>query len=159
LVSGAVDRVLAELGGWPKYFRAQERAHGAAILGQMVRDRMIDEAVFGIVVRYAVHRAKYDELSARILKETRREAAEDMTESGHFLSAAEQARAYHFNKLAVLEQQLLATPYQRAKQGMRQQTSFMDQLTQPATAAGAPAEVVTPFRPLTRPGRDGAQNG
>lgn len=150
-----VEHVLKQLGGWPRYFRKEERRHGLALLGQMLRDRMIDEGVFGIVCRYAVHRAKYDELSAQILSETLGgdETAAAAPETGHFLSGAEQARAYHFNRLAILEQQLLATPYQRAKQGMRQQTSFMDQLVAPTAAKTETAEVVTPFRPLTRPGR------
>lgn len=164
----SLDRLAEMLGGWPAYFGDAERKHGLSLLGQLRRDRVLDEAVFGQVVRYAVFRARFDRLSAEImtaeLAETERlSAAGDSgsgadakglgSDGGSFLSGKEQERAYCHNKLAGLERELLATPYQRAKQLGTAQTSFMDALVAAPKDEGGEG-TVTPFRPMTRKGRD-----
>lgn len=152
----SLDRLAEMLGGWPDYFDDAARRHGLSLLGQLRRDRVLDEAVFGQVVRYAVFRARFDQLSADI-----NEAAwasvnlgsKDEKAGESFLSGKEQERAYCHNKLAGLERELLATPYQRAKQLGSAQTSFMDELVKAPKDEGGEG-TVTPFRPMTRKGRD-----
>lgn len=141
-----MEQLVALLGGWPPHFDEVERAHGESLLRYLARDRLVDEPVFGMVVRYAVHRAAFDRLSVLIVDE------DFEAPDGNFLSGLEQQRAFHENKLAAMEQQLLATPYARAKAGRPAQTSFMDMLDERENKKpDARAEVVTPFRPLTRP--------
>ncbi|MDJ0631091.1 MAG: hypothetical protein QNJ44_22730 [Rhodobacter sp.] len=143
-----VDKLAELLGGWPGYFGETELQHGRSILAQLRRDRLVDEPVFGIACRYAVHRAAYDRVSARI-KEAEVDTDAGPADDKNYLSGDEQTRAYHFNKLATVERELVATPYQRLKAGQSAQTTFMDVLIE------APKEVggnnsVTPFRPLSR---------
>ena len=45
-----------------------------------------------------------------------------------YLSGDEQRRAFHENKIMVLQRELLATPYARSKNGNGAQTSFLDDL-------------------------------
>lgn len=143
--ASGMERLVTLLGGWPDHFEEEERKHGESLLSVLRRDRVLDEAVFGIVVRYAAHRAAYDRLSAEIAAE-----AFEATAS-NYLSGKEQSRAFHENKLLTLERELLATPYARAKNGMSAQTSFMDFLDdQPPESGGAK---VMPFKPLAKKGR------
>lgn len=146
-----LNRLVKLLGGWPGYFGREERKHGLSILAQLRRDRVLDESVFGMAIRYAVHRAAYDKVSAAIrdAEKADPEDAQKPSSEGGFLSGDEQRRAYHFNRVAQIERELLATPYARVKAGGSAQTSFMDLLD------GAPKEVgggntVTPFKPMTR---------
>ena len=144
-VSG-LEGMLARLGGWPEHFEEDERKHGESLLAVLRRDRFLDEAIFGIVVRYAVHRAAYDRLSAEI-------AAEEFEATAStYLSGKEQSRAFHENKLLTLERELLATPYARAKNGMSAQTSFMDLLDDQPPEDGSGAKVM-PFKPMAKKGR------
>lgn len=144
-VSG-VEGLITLLGGWPEHFDDAERRHGESLLAVLRRDRVLDEAVFGIVVRYAAHRAAYDRLSAEI-------AAEDFeATASNYLSGKEQSRAFHENKLLTLERELLATPYARAKNGMSAQTSFMDLLDDQPPEDGGGAKVM-PFKPMAKKGR------
>lgn len=137
-----MQKLVALLGGWPPHFDEVEKGHGESLLRYLRRDRLVDEPVFGQVVRYAVHRAAFDRLSVLIVDE-----GFEATE-GNFLSGLSQQRAFHENRLAVLEKELLGTPYIRAKTGTGTQTSFMDLLGEPGRAdAGGK---VTPFKPLTR---------
>lgn len=147
-----LDRVVEMLGGWPGYFGEAERRHGATILGLCRRDRILDEAVFGLVVRYAVHRAGYDRAGEE-LKAAEAAAGEAPKPSaeGGFLSGEEQRRAYHFNKCLILERELLATPYARARNGLSAQTTFMDLLEKAPKDLGGDNKV-TPFVPLGRGG-------
>lgn len=146
--SDAVRRLVQKLGGWPDYFGAAEIQHGESLVGQLVRDRVIDETVFAVAIRYAVHRAAFDKLSAEI-------RAEDFKGTGEkFLGGNEQRRAFHENKLAAIERELLATPYARAKQGQSAQTSFMDLFDaeqKPGGDDGGPRRVL-PFQPMARRG-------
>lgn len=146
----SLDRIIEMLGGWPDFFDDTERGHGRSLIGQLRRDRVLDEAVFGQVVRYAVYRARFDKLSAEIKAGTI--DLEDRDGDSH-LSGKEQERAYCHNKLTGLERELLATPYQRARQIGTAQTSFMDALTAAPKDKGGDG-TVTPFRPLGRKGRN-----
>lgn len=153
-----LSRVVAMLGGWPDYFGDMEIEHGKSILTVTIARRTIDQAVFGLVIRYALHRAAFDKISAEILqKEIERIAGgekELITESS-YLSGKEQQRAFHENKTAILERELLATPYSRAKSGERVQTDFLSLLdVQAGSPDGGPdgkkANTVTPFKPLVK---------
>ncbi|MEE2634102.1 hypothetical protein [Pseudophaeobacter sp. A-200-2] len=137
-----IEKLVRLLGGWPPHFDDVEKAHGESLLRYLKRDGLVDEPVFGQVVRYAVHRAAFDRLSVLIVDEGF-EAME-----GNFLSGLSQQRAFHENRLAALEKELLGTPYVRAKNGQATQTSFMDLLGDPAPPSGGGK--VTPFKPLTR---------
>ena len=53
LASG-LERLVTLLGGWPEHFEEEERKHGESLLAVLRRDRVLDEAVFGIVIMYAV---------------------------------------------------------------------------------------------------------
>lgn len=144
--ASGMERLVTLLGGWPEHFEEEERQHGESLLAVLRRDRVLDEAVFGIVVRYAAHRAAYDRLSAKI-------AAEEFeATASNYLSGKEQSRAFHENKLLTLERELLATPYARAKNGMSAQTSFMDLLDSQPPEDGGGAKVM-PFRPLAKKNR------
>lgn len=142
-----IQKLVDLLGGWPPHFDEVERGHGESLLRYLKRDGLIDEPVFGQVVRYAVHRAAFDRLSVLIVDE-----GFTGTE-GNFMSGLAQQRAAHENRIAVLERELLGTPYVRAKQGQATQTTFMALLDEPAQEGGASGgKVVTPFRPMTRKG-------
>lgn len=143
------------LGGWPDYFGETERAHGLSLLGQVRRDRLIDEGVFGQVCRYAVFRAGFDQVSREIREAERKAVGETAETDDHgegYLSGLEQKRAYFHNKVSGLEHQLIATPYQRAKLGDTAQSSFMDILTEAPRDEGGDGKV-TPFKPLGSKGR------
>lgn len=145
-----IDRLVSLLGGWPAHFDDYERSHGESLLRYLRRDRLVDEVAFGMVVRYAVHRAAFDKLSVLIVDEKF-----DAT-ANNFLSGLEQQRAYHENRIAALEKDLLGTPYARVKAGHSAQTSFMDMLddkfgSEPSKGKSGGSKV-TPFRPLTRKG-------
>jgi len=143
--ASGMDRLVTLLGGWPDHFKKKERQHGESLLAVLRRDKVLDEAVFGQVIRYAIHRAAFDRLSAAINKEKFK-----ATDS-NYLSGKEQSRAFHENKLLTLERELLATPYARTKNGMSAQTSFMELLEdQPANEKKTGK--VTPFRPMSRKG-------
>jgi len=144
-VSG-IERLVTLLGGWPEHFGAEEQKHGESLLAVLRRDRVLDEAVFGLVVRYASHRAAYDRLSAEI------SAEEFEATASNYLSGKEQSRAFHENKLLTLERELLATPYARAKNGQSAQTSFMDLLDSQPPEDGGGTKVM-PFRPLAKKSR------
>ncbi|KII11288.1 MULTISPECIES: hypothetical protein [Phaeobacter] len=140
-----IQKLVNLLGGWPPHFDDVEKAHGESLLRYLKRDGLIDEPVFGQVVRYAIHRAAFDRLSVMIVDE-----GFDACE-GNFMSGLSQQRAAHENRLAVLERDLLGTPYVRAKQGQSTQTSFMGLLDEPTSEeATSGGKVITPFRPLTR---------
>ena len=85
--ASGMERLVTLLGGWPDHFEEEERKHGESLLSVLRRDRVLDEAVFGIVVRYAAHRAAYDRLSAEIAAE-----AFEATAS-NYLSGKEQSRS------------------------------------------------------------------
>ena len=144
--ASGIERLVTLLGGWPEHFEAEEQKHGESLLAVLRRDRVLDEAVFGIVVRYAAHRAAYDRLSAEI------SAEEFEATASNYLSGKEQSRAFHENKLLTLERELLATPYARAKNGMSAQTSFMDLLDDQPPEGGGSAKVM-PFKPMAKKGR------
>ena len=144
--ASGMERLVTLLGGWPDHFEEEERKHGESLLSVLRRDRVLDEAVFGIVVRYAAHRAAYDRLSAEIAAEVFEATA------SNYLSGKEQSRAFHENKLLTLERELLATPYARAKNGMSAQTSFMDLLDDQPPEDGGGAKVM-PFKPMAKKGR------
>jgi len=141
-----IQKLVNLLGGWPAHFDEAEMAHGENLLRYLKRDGLLDEPVFGQVVRYAVHRAAFDRLCVLIVDE-----GFEATE-GNYLSGLCQQRAAHENKLAALEKDQLGTPYVRAKQGVSTQTSFMGLLEDPAPQGDDGAKVVTPFRPLSRKG-------
>ncbi len=144
--ASGMERLVTLLGGWPEHFAEEERKHGESLLAVLRRDRVLDEAVFGIVVRHAAHRAAYDRLSAEI-------AAEEFeVTASNYLSGKEQSRGFHENKLLTLERELLATPYARAKNGMSAQTSFMDMLDDQPPEDGGGAKVM-PFKPMAKRGR------
>lgn len=155
-----LDRVVALLGGWPDHFEDMEREHGQSLLSVLMRDRTIDEVVFGLVCRYALHRAAFDRLSAEIKDELAKPLTEPDSkgeaETGHYLSGKHQTRAYHENKLLTLEKELLATPYARVKSLGKAQTSFLDQLEETPPDGGGSEDratasrKVTPFRPLAK---------
>ncbi|MDG3040451.1 hypothetical protein [Roseicyclus marinus] len=148
----SIDHLVSMLGGWPEYFGTAEIRHGEALLEHLRRRKFVDELAFGIVVRYAVHRAAFDRISWEIAEAEHSEQAE--TDGHQFLSAAEQQRAYHANKLASIEKQLLGTPYERAKAGQDVQTSFMDNLLSGAPTDAPAGDNVRsfPFQPISRPG-------
>jgi putative lipoic acid-binding regulatory protein len=152
-VQDGLNRLVRLLGGWPSYFGREERKHGFSILAQLRRDRVLDESVFGMAVRYAVHRAAYDKVSSaiRAAEKDDPEEAQKPSSEGGFLSGDEQRRAYHFNRVAQLERELLATPYARVKAGGSAQTSFMDLLEKAPKNLGG-NDTVTPFTPMTRTG-------
>ena len=162
-MDAAQDRLLALLGGWPEHFGEGEIKHGQSLLNVLRRERVLDEVVFGLLVRYATHRAAFDRVSVEITDDEMKAGSESLpAEGGHYLSGKEQSRAFHENKLLVLERELLATPYSRAKAGLSSQTSFMDILNQPDPDGDGGGEdsdrkdqtdrVVMPFKPLSRRG-------
>lgn len=140
-----LDKLARLLGGWPKHFRTAEKAHGRSLLRQLRRDRLVDEIVFGLVVRYAYHRAEYDRLTAEIMSAR---TDEDRSTSGG-LTPREQAQFAQFNKLLLIEKQLLGTPYERAGAKRDVQTSFMDQLEGAPKEDGGDGKVM-PFQPMAR---------
>lgn len=140
----SMERLVTLLGGWPDHFEEAERKHGESLLNLMQRERMIDEAVFGQVIRYATHRAAYDRLSVDIANEDY-----EVKAGSHYLSGKEQSRAFHENKLLTLERELLATPYARAKNGITSQTSFMDLLEAQPKDDDKPGTVMA-FKPLAK---------
>lgn len=153
MLASSMERLVSLLGGWPEQFSDVEVAHGESLLALLRRERLIDEVAFGMVVRYARHRAAYDRLSFEIAQE------EFEATASQYLSGKEQSRAFHENKLLTIERELLATPYARAKSGGNTQTSFMDvlaNLDDTASASGADKasektnapRKVTPFRPI-----------
>lgn len=142
-----IQNLVDLLGGWPPHFDDVEKTHGESLLRYLKREGLIDEPVFGQVVRYAIHRAAFDRLSVLIVDE-----GFEGTE-GNYMSGLAQQRAAHENRIAVLEREMLGTPYVRAKQGQSSQTSFMNLLGDPAPDdEGQSGKVVTPFRPMTRKG-------
>lgn len=153
-----LDRLVALLGGWPDHFEDLDREHGRSMLSVLMREKTIDEVVFGQVCRYAMHRAAFDTLSVEIREELQKPLPEgekeDQTDTGHYLSGKHQTRAYHENKLLGLERELIATPYARVKSGGRAQTSFLDLLDEGPTDDGGAdpgaqiSRKVTPFKPL-----------
>ncbi len=145
LTSG-IERLITLLGGWPEHFKDEERRYGESLLAVLRRDKVLDEAVFGLVVRYATHRAAYDRLSAEIANE------EFEATASNYLSGKEQSRAFHENKLLTLERELLATPYARAKNGLDAQTTFMDLLDDQPPEDGGGGKVM-PFKPMAKKGR------
>ncbi|MEO3479411.1 hypothetical protein AAFO90_17230 [Phaeobacter sp. CAU 1743] len=64
-----IEKLVRLLGGWPPHFDDVEKAHGESLLRYLKRDGLVDEPVFGQVVRYAVHRAAFDRLSVLIVDE------------------------------------------------------------------------------------------
>lgn len=152
-----LQRLVKMLGGWPRHFKAAEKKHGLSLLAYLRRDRLIDEAVFGLVVRYASLRSEWEALDSAVKKE-RADAAKtaadasdpdnDRSSSGG-LSLREQAYFAYHNKLVQIENLLLGTPYQRAKAGISTQTSFLDQLEEAPKEQGGEGKVM-PFQKLTR---------
>ena len=140
-VSGLED-ILSRLGGWPSYFDDLEKKHGIGMFELQIRRRTLDEAVFGVVVRYAVHRAEYDRLSEQLAIDRGEEKA------GEYLSGAEQKRAYHKRELLTLERELLVTPSSKAKADLSLQTDFLDHLHSNET--GRKDGKVVPWQPLSR---------
>ena len=143
-----VQRIVDVLGGWPEHLTALACRHGESIMAVLIRDRVIDEAVFGQVCRYALHRGEFDRLSAAIQAEG--EVA-DSDQKG-FMSGDQQMRAFHENRLIDLEKHLLATPYARVKSVGTAQTSFMDQLDAAPNPSGNgdDSRKVMPLRPISR---------
>lgn len=144
--ASGMERLVSLLGGWPEHFKEDERKHGESLLALLRRDKTIDEAVFGMVVRYATHRAAYDRLSVEISEQ------EFEATASNYLSGKEQSRAFHENKLLTLERELLATPYARVKNGFGGQTSFMDLLDDLPPEGGGTAKVM-PFKPMAKKSR------
>ena len=139
-----LEQVMKRLPGIPESYGPEERAYLDAVVAQLVRDRTLDEVVWGLALDWAHHRAECDRLHDEISRE------EDQRDSdGHFMSAAEQKRAFHENRSRQIERELFATPYARVKTVGSAQTSFMDLLDE--TASGK-AGNVTAFRPLPRRG-------
>ena len=155
-----IDRIVAALGGWPDYLTGTGQARGESMMAVVIERRIVDQAVFVLVCRWAVHMAAFDRLSGSLVAaEAAAAAAGGRAKAGAagdaYLSGDEQRRAYHENRAAALETQLLATPYQRMKAGLTAQTSFLDQLAapDPATPAGndaGGARKVMPFAPRAR---------
>lgn len=139
------DRLISLLGGWPENFKEKEIAHGKSFLAFLARDRIVNEPVFGIAIRYAIHRAAFDRLSDEIAEE------EFTATANNYLSGKEQSRAFHENKLLLIEREMIATPYARAKSGQTSQTSFMDMLDEQTPEDGGSGKVM-PFKPLSKRG-------
>lgn len=145
-----VDRVVAALGGWPGYLCETGRARGDGMMAVSIQRRIVDQAVFVLVSRWALHQAEFDKLSTALAVERPKPKSGDA-----YLSGDDQRRAYHENRAAALETQLLATPYQRIKAGQSAQTDFLDQFDAPSTPpdgqnTGEGPRTVTPFRPRTK---------
>ncbi|MBC7154502.1 MAG: hypothetical protein H5U19_07825 [Rhodobacteraceae bacterium] len=140
-----IDRLVTLLGGWPDHFHDRERQHAESMLAVLRRDKALDEAVFGLVIRYATHRAAYDKLSNEISSE------EFVATASNYLSGKEQSRAFHENKMLALERELVATPYARARNGLSRQTSFMDIFDSQPPEDGGTAKVM-PFKGFARRG-------
>lgn len=154
--ASGMEKLISLLGGWPQHFSDLEIRHGLSLLAQLRREKLLDEGVFGLVVRYAVHRAAYDLLSAKIASQAEEAEAQDADakekKGDGYLSGDEQSRAFHENKLLILERELLATPYARQKSGGSAQTSFMELLDREPTDGGGTAKVM-PFKPMARGGK------
>ncbi|KZK96328.1 hypothetical protein PsAD5_02515 [Pseudovibrio sp. Ad5] len=145
-----IAATLARLGGWPEYFGEDECKHGEGMLSLQIRNKWIDEGVFGLVVRYAVHRAEYDRLSDVIA--TRRDEEGDEEDKGKgsdYLSGSEQQRAYHKRELLTLERELLVTPSAKNKADLSLQTSFLEQLDVSIDEKSDGGKVV-PWKPLSK---------
>ena len=150
LVVNPIDYLVEKLGGWPDHFEDPAIAHGRSLLAVLFRDRSIDEVVFGLVCRYAMHRATFEKLSAQIAEEALDPGSAE--KNSHYLSGKEQSRAFHENKLLTLERELLATPYARSRNGQSTQTSFMEQLVMPSSASAEVVELADVFKPRNRRG-------
>lgn len=146
-----LSRVIEMLGGWPDYFEEEEKQNGSSILAVLVARKTIDQAVFGLVIRYAVHRAAFDKISIEIREE---QENRELVSATNYLSGKEQQRAFHENKTAILERELLATPYARAKAGEKVQTDFLNLLTvdgsEPDGTGKKKSNTVMPFKPLAK---------
>jgi hypothetical protein len=139
--------VLAEmLGGWPDHFGALELQHGRSLLARMRREKVVDEIIFGMVIRYADDRASYERITAAIRENEVEQQRPDMA-----ITPADQKRSLHANKLAMLEKELLGTPYQRVKAGLPAQSTFIDYLVSAPKESGGD-NTVTPFKPIGRRG-------
>ena len=143
-VSG-LEGILACLGGWPDYFGDLERLHGQGMMALQLRRRSLDEAVFGIVIRYAVARAEYDRISEALVKDRTEE------KDSEFLSGREQKRATYRNELLTLERELLVTPSSKVRADMSLQTDFLDQLETSEDEENGGK--VVPWKPISRGGR------
>lgn len=154
-MSDDVTRLVSLLGGWPEYFGDAERLHGESLLTFLRRERVVSEVVFGMAVRYAMHRATFDKLSADIRDQ------DFSVDAGHFMSGKEQSRAHHENKVAALEKELLGTPYSRVKAGLSAQTAFDFEGDAPGPDGGGDDQPennvrkIMPFVPLARKGARG----
>ena len=61
-----INRVVAALGGWPDYLTGTGRARGESMMAVVIDRRIVDQAVFVLVCRWAVHMAAFDKLSAAL---------------------------------------------------------------------------------------------
>lgn len=143
----ALQHLVGLLGGWPEHFEDDQIRHGLSLLALLRRDRILDEVAFGMVIRYADHRAAYDRLSKDINEDEDFKAT-----ASNYMSGLEQSRAYHENRLLTLERELLTTPYSRAKNGQQTQTSFLDLLEEPSPDGDGSGKIM-PFKPMARKGR------
>ena len=142
-----LEQLIALLGGWPEHFGVEEEKHALAMLTATRREKVIDEPVFRLVCLWGLHMAAHDRLSRKI------DEAEFTATKDKYLSGDEQRRAFHENKIMVLQRELLATPYARSKNGNGAQTSFLDDLL--AGDDNQPKGKVMPFQTFKRRGSGG----
>lgn len=139
--------ILDRLPPFPEFFTDRHREIARSLGGVLLRDRMLDEAVWLQIQRYAVHRIKWDDINLDL-------ETDDAEDEKGFGSAKVQRLAYLDKILTPLERELFVTPASRKESLGTEQSSFMDILTDDektvVTSSVAEPSAVTPFRPRRR---------
>lgn len=142
-----LDCIVAHLPKVPEHFTDLHWDVARAVAGVLIRDKMIDEAVWLQIVRYATHHVIWSDLVLDL------ETDADESAKG-FGSMKVQRLAYQEKVLAQSERELYLTPSSRHSNLGTAQTSFMDDLigdaASKAKATTEPEGGVTPFRPRRR---------
>ncbi len=123
-----------------EYLSEVGRKHALALAAEMVRRRILDEGNWHTVQRCAFSRQEYDRLAPGL---------EEAKDKG-FAEGDAQIWRTHFNDALRLEQQLLSTPYARAKAGQAIQTSFDFDGPKSSPDGGGRVVAFDPYKPLDR---------
>lgn len=155
-----VEHVFDNLPHLPEEFGEEEVTVVKSVLATLIPAKTIDEIVWHQIQRLAFHRCAWDRLASAALKLGAEEAAKTKRrkkpapKKTEFLTGQDQQLAFHENKVASLERELLGTPYVRAKMTGGAQTDFLDRLMAqdvPAIDDGDKVvQMVKPYRPISQ---------
>ena len=142
----SLNDIIDRLPGVSGHFDDRHREIAEKVASILLRDRMMDEAVWLQVIRYTTHHVIWENLVLDL------ETDEEESAKG-FGSMKVQRLAYQEKVLAQLEKDLFLSPSSRHSNLGSAQTSFIDMLVEsgPTPAPSAPEDGgVTPFRPRRR---------